>query len=236
MRVRRELTHRDARAKVTSVLLGIVGYAPVPEAYPLGPALLARLQGETWDGVSPTIEPMGWGALHIVQALQASAARYDRVVLIGAVQRGRAPGTVVVGRWQGGTLAPAALQERVFEAVTGVVSLDNLLAIGEHFAVWPPEVFTVELSLDPAAFGALVMATSAGGRDHAAAARQALGFDPMATVVDAATLATQLAHRGAAAPLPIESRSAATLARVGRLSSTDFVATGAPGFGERARS
>jgi hypothetical protein len=208
------------------ILLGIVGYAPVPDGYPLGPDLLARLQREPWGDLPTTIEPMGWGALHIVQALQANATPYDRVVLIGAVQRGGTPGVVTAGRWAGGTMAVAALQGRVFEAVTGVVSLDNLLAIGEHFAVWPREVFTVEIELHPGAFGALVIATTARGQEPGAAARQALGFDPVLTIADAGALAAQLARHGDAAPVPIESRSAATLAATRRLSSTDFVTTG----------
>jgi hypothetical protein len=228
MRMRRELTDAGSRAPAPAprALLGIVGYAPVPEGYPLGPDLLARLQHEGWGDVSTTIEPMGWGALHIVQALQANATPYDRVVLIGAVQRGGAPGVVTAGRWAGGTMAVAALQDRVFEAVTGVVSLDNLLAIGEHFAVWPREVFTVEIELHPAAFGAMVMATTARDQDHRAAALRALGFEPARTIADAGTLAAQLARHGDAAPVAIEPRTAATLAAIRLLSSTDFVTTG----------
>jgi hypothetical protein len=110
--------------------------------------------------------------------------------------------------------------------VTGVVSLDNLLAIGEHFRVWPREVLTVEIELDPAAFGALVMATGARDEDCGRTAKDALGFDPAATIAAAAALAAQLARLGTAAPVHIGPRSAASLAAVGRLSAIDVVTGG----------
>ena len=48
-------------------------------------------------------------------------------------------------------------KEGVFEAVTGVISLDNLLVIGEHFGIWPKELITVEVQLGDNAFGDLVL-------------------------------------------------------------------------------
>ncbi len=34
---------------------------------------------------------------------------------------------------------------RVSEAVTGVISLDNLLIVGGYFGIWPPDVVIVEV-------------------------------------------------------------------------------------------
>jgi hypothetical protein len=72
----------------------------------------------------------------------------------------------------------------------------------------------------------MVMATTARDREPDAAARLALGFDPALTIADAGAFAAQLARHGDAAPVPISSRSAATLAAIRQLSSTDFVGTG----------
>ena len=125
------------------VLIGIVGYYQFIRGYALGPELMARLQAGPWsDTVS--IKEMNWGPIAIVQDFQASAEKYDRVILVGAVDRGLAPGTVSCHSWVGGRLDPLAVQRRVFEAVTGVISLDNLLIIGAHFCVWPAELITVE--------------------------------------------------------------------------------------------
>ena len=142
---------------MSRVLIGIVGYYPFIRGYPLGPGLMERLQAGPWpDGIS--IREMNWGPIAIVQDFQASADKFDRVILVGAVDRGLAPGTVSVRRWAGGAMDPLAVQRRVFEAVTGVISLDNLLIIGAHFGVWPAEVFTVEVQFAEDSLSDLVLA------------------------------------------------------------------------------
>lgn len=138
------------------VLIGIVGYYQFIRAYPLGPELMARLQDEYWpDEIS--IKEMNWGPIAIVQDFQASAEKYDRVVLVGAVDRGLPTGTLSCRRWAGGSLDALAVQRRVFEAVTGVISLDNLLIIGSHFGVWPETVITVEVQLTESSLSDLVL-------------------------------------------------------------------------------
>ena len=125
-------------------IVGIVGYYQFLRGYPLGPELMASLRAQPW-AAELDIREMNWGPIAIVQDFQAQATRPDRVVLVGAVDRGLAPGSVVCRRWAGGTLEPLAVQRRVFEAVTGVISLDNLVVIGAHFGVWPETLLTVEL-------------------------------------------------------------------------------------------
>jgi hypothetical protein len=194
------------------VLIGLVGYTPVLQSYPLGPALMARLQAESWPGASATIENMSWGPVAIVQSMQASDTRYDRAVLIGAVQRGRAPGSVMAGHWQGGTLEPQLMQERMFEAVTGIVSLDNLLVIGEHFTVWPPELITVEVELPKTCFGDLVIAEyGSSPMDHDENIEASLGFRPSAVIDALVVLARRALLEGAAGGMALEPRTAATL-------------------------
>ena len=110
------------------------------------------------------IRELNWGPVAIVQDFQASAAKPDRVVLVGALDRGLAPGTVSCRRWAGGQLDAAAVQRRMFEAVTGVVSLDNLLVIGTHFGIWPAETFSVELQWPESGLGDLVLGELDCGR------------------------------------------------------------------------
>ena len=137
-------------------VIGIVGYYGFVRGYPLGPELMERLQAMPWpDGVE--IREMNWGPVAIVQDFQAQPRKPERVVLVGALDRGMAEGTVSCRRWAGGTLALDAVQRRMFEAVTGVISLDNLLVIGAHFGVWPAQTYTVELQWAESGLGDLVL-------------------------------------------------------------------------------
>ena len=141
---------------VTGTVIGIVGYYGFVRGYPLGPELMERLQAMPWpDGVE--IREMNWGPVAIVQDFQAQPRKPERVVLVGALDRGLAQGTVSCRRWAGGTLALDAVQRRMFEAVTGVISLDNLLVIGAHFGVWPEQTFSVELQWPDSGLGDLVL-------------------------------------------------------------------------------
>jgi hypothetical protein len=137
-------------------IIGIVGYYGFVRGYPLGPELMERLRAlPSLDDVE--IREMNWGPVAIVQDFQAQAETPERVVLVGALDRGLAVGTVTCRRWAGGALDPAAVQQRMFEAVTGVISLDNLLVIGTQFSVWPDETFTVELQWPESGLGDLVL-------------------------------------------------------------------------------
>ena len=142
------------------VLIGTVGYYQFVRAYPLGPEFMQRLQTITWP-MNVVIKEMNWGPIAIVQDLQADQTDlvpYDRVVLVSAVDRGtKEVGRVSCRHWHGAAeLEPAAVQQRVYEGVTGIISVDNLLVIGEYFKVWPDEVITVEVELPEQFLGDLV--------------------------------------------------------------------------------
>ena len=137
-------------------IIGIVGYYGFVRAYPLGPELMERLRALPWPK-EVEIREMNWGPVAIVQDFQASDVKPDRVVLVGALDRGLARGTVSRRQWMGAALDPSAVQLRMFEAVTGVISLDNLLVIGAHFGVWPPQTYTVELQWVQSGLGDLVL-------------------------------------------------------------------------------
>lgn len=143
------------------VLVGLIGFYPFVKGYPLGSDFVGRLKAPPWPDDAFT-EEMNWGPVAIVQDLEARAAVPERVVLVTAVDRGLAPGSVHCRRWMGGAIDMQELQARMFEAVTGVIHVDNLLAIGEHFGVWPDEVITVEVHLHHASVGDYILDARAG--------------------------------------------------------------------------
>ena len=100
-----------------------------------------RLAPRATNGVE--VEDLGYHPIGFVQNLQARPA-YDRIVLIGAVARGRPPGTVTAYRWDHTLPSDKEIQERVSEAVTGIISLDNLLIVTEALGPFPEDVRVVE--------------------------------------------------------------------------------------------
>lgn len=213
MRLRRELGPPAKDADGMATLVGIVGYTPVLDAYPLGPRLMDGLT-RALAGSAATVENMTWGPIHIVQRFQeADAAPFARLVLVGAASTAPEPGRVRAFRWAGGRLPEADLQERVYEGVTGVVDIENTLAIGDHFGVWPAETFTVEADLPADAFGRMVIADSEGWTDDDALTAH-LGFSPEAMRQALVEQAAALALEGARAGVPLTQKSAETFVPV----------------------
>ena len=197
--------------RLPPVLIGIVGYSPVIDAYPLGPKLMAALQSKVAGRDDVTVENMTWGPIHVVQRFQdEGAVRPRRVVLIGAAATSRVPGRVRGFRWTGGDLSAAAMQERIYEAVTGVVDIENTLVIGSHFKVWPDEIFSVEVDLPADTFGNMVIADSLARKGEGAATDH--GFSPQAVITELAELAATFAIADGATTA--EAKSAADCAKV----------------------
>lgn len=200
------------------VLIGIVGYCHFVRGYPLGPELMDGLRAVPWP--EPVeIRELNWGPIAIVQDLQASAEKYERVVLVGAAAAS-APGTLICHRWSGRVGDLLAVQRRVFEAVTGVISVDNLLVIGAHFGVWPEELLTVEVGLPATSLGDLVLAEAqaqalSGGQ--AVIGEQAMSADALLLVrriVDATRRAAMDDADAASQPMSLATSELAPVATV----------------------
>jgi hypothetical protein len=162
---------------MSRVILGLVGYNHFVRGYPLGPELRARLDVQPWQH-RVDIKEMNWGPVAIVQEFQASSISYDRVVLIAAVQRGGDFGAIRCRRWVGGELKVMDVQGRMFEAVTGIISVDNLLVIGEHFKIWPRELIVIEVELPNDTIGAMILKELEA--HHSSGAITAIGEGSMA--------------------------------------------------------
>jgi len=123
------------------VLIGGVGYRNLRDGS-LGPYVTDRLADCADDGIE--VEDLSYHPVGLAQNLQERPG-YDRLVLVGAVRRGREPGTVESYRWDGGLPSQDEIQARVSEAVTGVISLDNTLVVCGAFGGLPNDVRVVEV-------------------------------------------------------------------------------------------
>ncbi|MDQ3484224.1 MAG: hydrogenase maturation protease [Actinomycetota bacterium] len=123
------------------VLVGGVGYRFLRDNA-VGVILTDQLAAAATDEIE--IEDLGYHPIGFIFNLQEREA-YDRIVLVAGIARGREPGTVTTYRWDHELPSPKEIQNRVSEAVTGTVSLDNLLIITEAFGAFPEDVRVVEI-------------------------------------------------------------------------------------------
>ena len=123
-------------------LIGGVGYRFTRDLS-FGPLVIDRLRGESWpDGIE--VEDLSYAPIAIVQ--RWTEARPDRLILIGAVARGDRPAGILCRYCSTGVLPePEEIQFRVGEALTGVISLDNLLIVTRAFDALPRDVEVIEV-------------------------------------------------------------------------------------------
>lgn len=122
--------------------MGGVGYRFLRDLS-FGPLLTDELRSEEWpEGVE--IEDLSYGPVAILHNLDARP-KYDRLVLIAGVKRGRRPGSVTRYRWDGRLPDEEEIQARIEEAGSGVISLDNLLVFLTYFRRMPEDVVVIEV-------------------------------------------------------------------------------------------
>ncbi len=123
------------------VLVGGIGYRFLRDGS-IGPRVTDRLAERASESVE--VEDVSYHPVGLSQNLQERSP-YDRVVLVGSHTRQREPGTIDSYRWDGKLPDPEEIQVRVSEAVTGVISLDNLLIVVGALGGFPDDVRVVEV-------------------------------------------------------------------------------------------
>lgn len=131
------------------VLVGGIGYRNLRD-YSVGPWFADR--HATRANTDLEVEDVSYHPVGLSQNL-TEREPYDRVVLVGAVARGRAPGTVHSYRWSGALPPPDEIQARIAEAVTGVISLENVLVVVGALGGFPEDVRVVEVEPAEEAWG-----------------------------------------------------------------------------------
>ena len=126
------------------ILVAGVGYQHLSD-FSFGSVLVERMQEMEWPE-EVRIEDFGWGPISILHWFEESPGRkFERAIFAGAIERGREPGNVYTYAWLSDKPDPEVVQERISEALTGVISLENLLIIGQHFEALPPDTTVIEL-------------------------------------------------------------------------------------------
>ena len=119
----------------------------------VGPILLPDIKKLDWPDLV-TVEEMNWGPIAIVQYFQTLETPFDKVIFLVAIERkGREIGDIDIFQWKGGLPSEKQIQACIGDAATGVISVENLLVIGEFFEVWPKELYLVDVEPGPEAAG-----------------------------------------------------------------------------------
>lgn len=128
--------------------VGTVGYHILGN-HSIGPVLLPQLKAIDFPN-HIFVDELNWGPVAVVQQFQAEAVPYQRVILLCAIERpDRGIGDITVFQWKGGLPDTDQIQACMGDAATGVISVENLLVIGEYFEVWGEEVFLVDVEPGP---------------------------------------------------------------------------------------
>lgn len=127
------------------VIVAGVGYRNLRD-HSVGVAVVDRLEARAWPA-DVVVEDLSYNPIAVVQRLEDEpvARRFERAVVVAAVERGRGSGTVTAYRWDGVLPGDDEIQRAVTEAVTGVIALDNTLIVTRHFGALPDEVIVVEV-------------------------------------------------------------------------------------------
>jgi Ni,Fe-hydrogenase maturation factor len=126
-------------------LIGGVGYPDLSD-HSISWAVVQALESRTLPaGVA--VEDLSYNPIAVAQRLddEDDGERYDTLVLVSAVTRGRAAGTVTPYRWDRRLPADEAIQRAVTDAVTGIIYLDNTLVVVGHLGALPERVVVVEV-------------------------------------------------------------------------------------------
>lgn len=125
------------------ILLAGIGYPDIGDLS-FGPKLVERLRDMPLPA-GTQIEDLSYGPIPILHWFEDEPDRFERAIFVGAEERGLEPGTITTYEWVNTELDPADVHARVCEAVTGVVRLENLLIILQHFGVIPPATYVMEM-------------------------------------------------------------------------------------------
>ena len=117
------------------------------------PMLLSHLQELSFpDHIK--VDELNWGPVAVVQMFQAEEPAFEKVIILCAIEReGRKIGHIDVFKWLGKLPDEEQIQACVGDAATGVISVENLLVIGEYFKVWKDEVYLVDVEPGPEVAG-----------------------------------------------------------------------------------
>ena len=128
-----------------SVVVGGVGHLYQGDL-DLGRVAVERLRHDDL-GSGVVVEEFSYGAVAVAQRLEELSPQL--LVLVGAKERGREPGTVERREVTSLPRSPEEVQGAVADAITGYIDLELVLVVASGLGALPPRVVAIEV--EPAA-------------------------------------------------------------------------------------
>jgi hydrogenase maturation protease len=126
-------------------LIGGVGYPDLSD-HSVGWVVVEQLERMALP-TGVIVEDASYNPVALAQRLDdgGTPGRFDTIVLVSAVERGREPGTVTAYRWDLRLPPDEEIHRSVTDAVTGIIHLDNTLVVTRHLASLPDRVAVIEV-------------------------------------------------------------------------------------------
>ena len=161
-------------------LIGGVGYPDLSD-HSISWMVVERLQRDRLpSGVA--VEDASYNPIALAQRLDdvSPLGRFETIVLVSAVDRGREPGTVTAYRWDLTLPSDEEIHRSVTDAVTGIIHLDNTLVVTRHLGSLPDRVAVIEVQPLVEAFATPMSDVVCGAVDGICAAAVRYASDPTA--------------------------------------------------------
>ena len=129
---------------MTRTLVGSVGYHNLRDLS-AGPLVVDALKEEGLPQNVDIFDLSYGGPIATVHRLNESKPPYERLVLVGAIDRGRAAASYRWYHWEHELPPAEEIQVRVSEAVTGILDLMSFPIIAQQFEALPEDVRIVEI-------------------------------------------------------------------------------------------
>jgi hydrogenase maturation protease len=163
------------------VIVAGIGYRNLRD-HSIGVMVADRLAAREWIE-DVVVEDLSYNPIAVMQRLEDEPTdrRFERAIVVGAVERGdRPPGTVTAYRWDRVLPCDEEIQRAVTEAVTGVIALDNTLVVTCHFGGLPDDVVVVEVEPGVQEFGETFSDAVAPAVDRVCDLVVTMAIDPQA--------------------------------------------------------
>lgn len=132
--------HTEPKSEVNDhVLIAGIGHLTLTDLG-FGPQIIRRLENLN---LPKNVEVEDLSASAVAALHKLTEKKYDKLILVSALQRGGKPGTIYKEEPKVNLPDESEIQERMAESISGAISLDDTLIICEYYHVLPENLVLI---------------------------------------------------------------------------------------------